>query len=59
LSRAGRKNDTPKAAPALNASFLFRFTIWWPNVELIRVNDGATRAPHETCLRKASDTTIR
>src|SRR5580698_5129359 len=25
------------------------------NVEMIRVNDGAPRAPHETCLRKTSD----
>jgi hypothetical protein len=24
------------------------------NVDVIRVNDGAARAPHETCLRQAS-----
>jgi hypothetical protein len=30
----------------------------WPNVEFIRANDGAARAPHETCLRRASDTLI-
>jgi hypothetical protein len=29
-----------------------------PNVELIRVNDGAARASHETCLRKTSDPSI-
>ena len=28
------------------------------NVELIRVNDGATRALHETCPRQASDPLI-
>ena len=28
------------------------------NVEVIRANDGTARAPHETCLRKESDTTI-
>jgi hypothetical protein len=28
------------------------------NVELIRVNDGAARAPHETCLRQTSDPLI-
>jgi hypothetical protein len=29
-----------------------------PNVELIRVNDGASRALHEACLRKTSDPVI-
>jgi hypothetical protein len=29
-----------------------------PNVEVIRTNEGAARAPHETCPRKGSDTTI-
>jgi hypothetical protein len=29
-----------------------------PNVELIRVNDGAARAMHETCLRQTSDPLI-
>ena len=29
-----------------------------PNVELIRANDGAARAPHETCLRQAPDPVI-
>lgn len=29
-----------------------------PNVEVIRTNNGAARAPHETCLRRVSDTTI-
>jgi hypothetical protein len=29
-----------------------------PNVEVIRVNDGAARASHETCLRKAPDPVI-
>jgi hypothetical protein len=28
------------------------------NVELIRVNDGEARAPHETCLRQTSDPMI-
>ena len=28
------------------------------NVEVIRVNDGAARAPHETCLRKTPDPVI-
>jgi hypothetical protein len=28
------------------------------NVELNRANDGAARAPHETCLRQASDAMI-
>jgi hypothetical protein len=28
------------------------------NVEVIRANDGADRAPHETCLRRASVATI-
>jgi hypothetical protein len=29
-----------------------------PNVEMIRVNDGAARAPHETCLRQTSSPMI-
>jgi hypothetical protein len=29
-----------------------------PNVEVIRDNDGAARASHETCLRQAPDTMI-
>jgi hypothetical protein len=32
--------------------------IFLPNVELIRVNDGASRALHETCLRKTPDPVI-
>jgi hypothetical protein len=28
------------------------------DVELIRLNDGAARASHETCLRKTSDPSI-
>ena len=28
------------------------------NVEVNRANEGASRAPHETCPRKGSDTTI-
>jgi hypothetical protein len=28
------------------------------NVDVIRSNDGATRAPHETCLRRESDPRI-
>ena len=28
------------------------------NVEVIRANNGAARAPHETCLRRASDPLI-
>jgi hypothetical protein len=28
------------------------------NVDMIRANDGATRAPHETCLRQAPDPVI-
>jgi hypothetical protein len=28
------------------------------NVEVIRVNDGAARASHETCLRQTSDPLI-
>jgi len=28
------------------------------NVEMIRANDGAARAPQETCLRKAPDPMI-
>jgi hypothetical protein len=31
---------------------------WLPNVEMIRVNDGAARAPHETCLRQTPDPMI-
>src|SRR5580658_4630912 len=27
-------------------------------VEMVRVNDGAARAPHETCLRKTPDPVI-
>jgi hypothetical protein len=29
-----------------------------PNVEMIRVNDGASRAPHEACLRQTPDPMI-
>ena len=29
-----------------------------PNVELIRVNDGATGASHQACLRKTPDPAI-
>jgi len=29
-----------------------------PNVEVIRANDGAARAPHEACLRQAPDPVI-
>jgi hypothetical protein len=29
-----------------------------PNVDMIRANDGAARASHETCLRQASDPVI-
>jgi hypothetical protein len=28
------------------------------NVEMTRINDGATRAPHEACLRQASEPMI-
>jgi hypothetical protein len=33
-------------------------TSFWSNVEMIRVNDGAARAPHETCLWRTSDPMI-
>jgi hypothetical protein len=29
-----------------------------PNVEVIRVNDGAARASHEACLRRTPDPMI-
>jgi hypothetical protein len=28
------------------------------NVDVIRTQEGAARAPHETCLRQGSDTRI-
>jgi hypothetical protein len=45
--------------PGILPTFERRFTrCVLPNVEMIRANDGAARATHETCLRKASDPMI-
>jgi hypothetical protein len=33
-------------------------SLFQANVEVIRATDGAARAPHETCLRKAPDPLI-
>jgi hypothetical protein len=41
--------------PKANANREVRKGFKQSNVELIRANDGAARAPHEACLRRASD----
>jgi hypothetical protein len=41
-----------------NFSFIPEIPTISANVEMIRVNDGAARAPHETCPRKTPDPMI-
>ncbi len=48
-----KTNTNPKIRSIAPKSCMFV-----PNVDMIRSNDGATRAPHEACLRKESDPRI-
>src|SRR5665213_199020 len=49
----GGLQPTPRREKQHNCEQMCSGSFHGPNVEMIRANDGATRAPHEACLRKA------